>query len=268
MSQMSFFLAQICRGSCQRQRGQSPLSPNPIQHCHRVKQLHALRHHRARDHQDRHAQRLRRIQLRPRSVAAGVFADDKLCAKPRQQRAVACQIKRPARHHHLMTRQGRRRLRWVHKTQQIVMLRLCGEAGHLLSSNRQKHPTSRPSQNRNRSPNIRHLSPTLPYRPGRTAQRDQGHTCHGTGGHRIAAHPVGKGMRRVHHMGDAFCCQIGRQPVHPAKPANPHRHRLPARRFNPPGIGQNGPHTCVSHQPCKGRGVGRAAENKKVWAHG
>jgi hypothetical protein len=93
-------------------------------------------------------------------------------------------------------------------------------------------------------------------------QRQKRRAGRGAGEDGIPADLRGEGMGGVDHTRDAVVPQVGRQPLGPAETAQAGGHRLRARAFGAPGIGQDRGHPGFGHRGGKAAGLGRAAKDE------
>ena len=182
-----------------------------------------------------------RFQLGLSSCTARILGDNQGNAVVFKQGQILGFIERAARDDRFCLRQGQGFDRRVNKAQQIVVLRFGGERQQVLFADGQKHPLRRLRQGRDRFVNVGNQLPVVIWaRPPRRAfQRTKADASRSAGRNRIAAHLGGEGVSRVNNMGDVFAAQIGREPLRPAKPANPGGQRLGNRMARAPGIGKH-----------------------------
>jgi len=241
---------------------------DPVQNLLRASHFRTLGQNGPGDHQHRQMQLPRRVQLGPRAATAGILADHHLGSMVAHQGDVTRHLKRPACHDNFTTRQGSNFGR-IHQPQQVVMLRLRGKGLQMHPPQRQKNPLRRATQHRNRRLNILNFAPPipcarLPLGPGKARQLNPdisaGRPC-------VAAHPGGKRMGRVNHMGDDVVAQILHQPGDPAKSAHAGGQWLHAGLSDPARIGKDRLYAPLGHQTGQIAGLGRATKDQEGWGH-
>lgn len=210
----------------------------PVQNLRHARQLMPLRQGWTIDHQYRHAQRPRGIQLGTSSAAACVLGHNQFNSVALHQRPVIRFRKRPARDNYLAIRHGQS-AGFIHQPQQIAMLRLGGEILKVHAPNGQKDTLRRAGQGSHCAVDIRNMLPAIPFlrHPGRAVQRHQWHSGVAAGCNGITAHLRGKGMGGVDHMGDRMGAKVPRQPVYAAKTTHTNWQGLRTRVINPSGVG-------------------------------
>lgn len=239
----------------------------PYQHIFRGIAFGPARNGGAINHQDRQTQIPRGDQLGIGTIAARVLAHHLIDGVGLHQRAVASCGEWPAINDQTVMGQARRLFGSVHETQQIVVLGLGGEGGHMHPPQRQHDTAGRACQRGDCAVDTGNAGPAvtgnrLPRLPG---QGDMGYIRQPGSLHRMATHRCGKGVGGVHKMGHTILTQIVCQPRHAAKPANPHRHRLSARAFGAPGIAERCRNTLRGKQAGERAGLGRAAQQEDIW---
>lgn len=225
--------------------------------------------HGAVDQDDRQVERAGGEQLGLRAGAAGIFAEDKLDAMRLHQGAVAFHVEGATIDDQAVIGQHGRRGGRIDEAQQIMMLGLRGKGIDMHPAQREHDAAWRPSQGSDGPGNVRHMGPAVARlrAPCRASQRDQRHGGDARGLHRVGAHLRGEGVRGVDQMGDAMVAQMAGQPLHPAKAADPHRHRLRAGMVGAPGIAERRGHIRVGQQTGERAGLARAAQQQDV-GHG
>ncbi len=237
----------------------------PVQNLRRGPQFRSFRNFGSIDHKDGQPQGARRIQLGPRATATGIFGHNQLDAMAAHQRDIALNSERPARD--LYVGIGyRHTARFVHQTQQVVVLGLGRELRQMHAAHGKEHALSRTAQRLDSSVDIRDMDPivSLSFHPCRTRQCSQRRVCLGAGLRGIPAHLRSKGVRGIDHMGHAMVADVTRQPLGPTKAANAGWQRLRARIIDAPRIriGRVKPLFC--HSFGQSVGLGCATKNKEV----
>lgn len=196
------------------------------------------------DHQHRQFQGTGGIKFCAPPGTTGVFGNDEGDAVLPQEREVVFQRERAARQYSFRVWQGERCCRRVHQPEQIEMGWIGGENMQPLAADSEEDSPWRGGQSSGGIFHTFHMPPIIfrPRNPGWAFQRQYFHTGFGAGGHGVAAHLGGEGMGGVDEMGDGVVTQIGHQPRHAAKAANPHGQRLRQRGFRAAGVGKNGVH--------------------------
>jgi hypothetical protein len=224
---------------------------------------------RAIDHDDRQAERTRRIDLRTRALPARIFGDDQLYPLRAHQGEVALQREGTAIHDQIMTGQRGRLVRRIDEAEQIMMLRL-GSEGHDMHTAERQHDAARLSVERGHG--ACYVSDTgpavaLPRFPGRAGQ-------HHVSGARLlrrlssmSAHGSGKGMCRVDQMRDRLLLQIGGKARNAAKATNTDGHWLRPRGVRASGIAQHRAVATLGKRLCKSARLSGPAQDEDV-AHG
>lgn len=224
---------------------------------------------RSRDHDDGQAEFACRHQLGARAIAAGILGNDDLDGMFVQKRPVRFDRERSAIDDDAVTRQGRRRLRLVDEAQQIMVLRLRGEGGEVLTPERQHHASGGTGKGSHRFIDIRYIAPVVARfaRPWRARQGDKRYAGLIRGFAGIGAHRGGEGMGRIDQMRDSVRLQKMGEPFRPAETADAHRDGLGAGICDPSGIAQHRRHAGIGERGGESTGLARAAENEDV-GHG
>lgn len=227
------------------------------------RQLGAVNHHHWK------VQSSRRGQLGLSPGAASVFANHNLDTLVLKQLGVACDGERTARHNHSVMRQGRRLFRRIHQAQDIVMLRLRGERGHVQTPQRQHDLLGGPVQRGDCTGDIGHVSPIVPFAglPFRPLQGQQRHVRRAAGMEGIPAHLCCKRVCGINHMADVMLVQIGDQTVNTAKAANTMGNGLRTGMIDTARIGKGRLNATAGQALRECAGFGCAAENKEIGAH-
>lgn len=237
----------------------------PVQNLRRGPQFRSFRNFGPIDHKDGQTQGARRIQLGPRATAARILGHDQLRAMTAHQLNVALNSERPARD--LYVGVGHRHpARFIHQTQQVVVLGLGREVRQMHTAHGKKHALSRTAQRLDSSVDIRDTDPivSLSFHPRRARHCSQRRARLGAGLRGVPAHLRSKGVRCVDHMGHAMVADVTLQPLGPTKAANAGRQRLRTRVVDAPcvRIGRVKPLFCNSFG--QSVGFGCAAKNKEV----
>lgn len=213
-------------------------------------QYHSVRHLWAVDHNDRQAKGTGGVQLGLRPLPACVFGDNMGDGMLAHQGLVACGLKRSPRDNNGGVRQRQIRFGFVHKAQEVVMLRRGSEEVEVLFADGQKHPRRGARQGICSLGQCLHMAPVIarPVLPRRTLQRAQRHIHCGTGGHGIAAHLRGKGVGGVNHMGHSFTADVIHKARDTAKTTLPLGQRLLHRARGAAGVREHGP--TPGHRMC------------------
>ncbi len=210
-----------------------------------------------------------RGQLGHGPCAARVLGDDMGDPVIPQQGKVVGKVKGAARNDSLGIGQRKRAFGRIDKAQQIVVPGLCGKGAKGLLADGQKNPRRRIGQRRDGGFGILHVGPLIaglrgPWRAFKGRKRQGQFRAGGDG---IHAHPGGEGVGRINDMGDALICQVGHQPRHAAKAADPLGQGLRHGRGRAPGVRKDR----ICPGICQGAGkqacLGRAAQKKDAW-HG
>lgn len=237
----------------------------PVQNLCDIRQFGPLRQGRTVDHQHRHAQRPRRVQLGARAGSACVLGHHQLNAMLLHQRAVVGLGERPTRDNHVAMRQ-RQAIRFIDKPQQIVVLGLGSKVLEVHPTHGQKDALRGTGQRSNRAIDIRNVVPLISVLnlPCRAGQRGQGHVGFATCSNSVSAHLRGKGMGGIDDMGHFVVSQITCKPFGAAKPSDAHRQGLRARVINAPGVGIDGRNTLFGHGFGQRVSLGRTAKDQEV----
>ena len=107
-----------------------------------------------------------------------------------------------------------------------------------------------------------------PSKSYRVCQADHVGASLCTGQYGIPAHLRGKGVGGIDHVGDRLLAEVFHQPRHSAEPAHTLRQRLAHGALDPSGERDCACQALGRQRPAKLRGLGRAAEDQKVGAHG
>lgn len=237
----------------------------PVQDLRGGCQLGPLRDNGSVNHQHGQPKMARGVQLGACTCATRILGHDQFGFMRLHQGEIIVQRERAARDNNL--RLGHRDIvGFIHQTQQIVMLGLRGKLLQMHAANSKEHPLGRALQRRNRSRNIRHMMPRVSGTtlPCGTGQRSERNSRLGTSFGRVPAHLRGKRMGGINDMGHRVFRDIARQPIGPAKPADPRRQGLRARIFHPPRVGICGIHPLFAHSFGQGVGLGGAAKNQEM----
>ena len=215
------------------------------------------------NHDDPHAQGVRRIKLGAGRVAACVLADQRVDVMGPHQSSVTCTVEGTSRNlYRGIWRQDGVGLRRVDEAQQIVM-RGVDKPLEVLAAYSEENAAGQSTDRSGGAWHIRHTDPWQKARlPGRAAESDQGGLAHCAGLDGVAAHTCRERMRGVHHMGDRRIAQIGHKACNPSKTARPRPDRLRLWRSDPPRVGIDGIDWRSSEALRQGVGFGRAAQKK------
>lgn len=241
----------------------------PAQDGQRAMDFIAGRQDGAIDHDHRQVESAGDQQLGLRAGATGIFAQDKVDAMRLHQGAVAFHVEGATIDDQAVMGQHGRRGGRIDEAQQIMMLGLCGKGIDMQSAQRQHDPAWRSGKGSDGPGNVRHMGPAVARlrAPCRASQRDQRHGGDARGLHRVGAHLRGEGVRGIDQMGDAMVAQMAGQPLHPAKAADPDRHRLRAGMVGAPGIAERRGNIRFGQQAGERAGLARAAQQQDV-GHG
>lgn len=216
------------------------------------------------DHQNRQAQCPCGIQLGPRARATGIFRDDQLGAVTLHQRQITLKRERPARDHKIGMWQ-RHAARFIHQSQQVVMLRLGCEILQMHAAHSQKDTPCWTLKGGNRRQDVRNVLPAIPLLldPSRSGQRGKRNVLRRAGGDGMVAHLRGKRVRCVHHMRDRMVPDVTCQSIDTAKAAQAHGQGLRAGIVDAAGIRVDCGHTVLSKAVGQSVGFGRAAKKQE-----
>ena len=240
----------------------------PVQDLRGGCQLGPLRDNGSVNHQHGQPKVARGVQLGARTGAARILGHDQFDLVGLHQGDIVVQRERPTRNNDL--RLGHRdTVGFIDQSQQIVMLGLRSKLLQMHAANSKEHPLGRALQRRNRSRNIRHVTPVIASAalPCRTGQRGERNSRLGARLGGVPAHLRGKGMGCVNDMGHRVFGDVACQSVGPAKPADARGQGLRARVFHPTRIGICGIHPLFAHSFGQGVGFGGAAKNQEM-GHG
>ena len=241
----------------------------PVKHGLHSRDRFALRQLRPVDHHHWQPQSACGVQFGLGPRPSGVFTDHEINSLGLKQRRVALGCKGAARHNDRMLRQVRRLFRRIHQSQDIVMLRLRGELGHVQTPQRQHDLLGGSGQRGNCTGDIGHVSPIVPLArlPWGPLQGQQRHVRVAAGMDRIPAHLGGKRVCGINHMADVMLAQIGDQTVNTAKAADTVRNGLRAGLIDTACIGKGRLNATAGQGLRECAGFGCAAENKEIGAH-
>lgn len=219
---------------------------------------------RAGDHQYRHAERTRGVELGAGSVAARVLADDAFDALAAQQGDFIVEAEWAAREQQGVIRQRQRFCGRIDQAQQIMVLGLIGKQRCLQAADGEQHALRGPGERRHGGRKIGHFLPAiaglcLPGWPAECEQRRAGANCRSVG---IATHARSKRMGGIDEVADVLCAQIGDQTVDAAKAAVAGRQRLGTRLFDPASVAEHRVDAALGKGARQGAGFGAAAEQQ------
>lgn len=215
-------------------------------------------------HQDRQSQPSRGEKLGLGSLAASIFAHYQIDGFGLKQTAILFDGERSAIHDQAVTGQGRRLIRRIDKTQQVVMLRLGRECFHMHPPQRQHDPAGGAGKRGHRAVHVGDVSPAVfgDGCPARTRQRDMRDARQPSSFHGMGAHFRSKGVGCVRQMGHAMVVQIVCQSRDSAETANPHRQGLSKGMFGPSGIAERCMNAFGCQQFGERAGFGRATQQE------
>jgi len=221
------------------------------------------------DQDDRQAQNARGFQFGGGACATGVLGDDMADAMFAQQGKIAGQIKGATGDDGGGIGQGQGAFGRINQAQQVMVLWLGGKGRKRLFADGQKHPRRAVGQGGDRGRDVGNVGPAVTglSLPRRALQHRQRHIRLGAGRNGIAAHLRGERVGGVNDMADAFRLEIGHQPRHPAKAADPDRQRLRHRRGGTACIGIDRFHPRAGKGAGQQAGLGGAAQKKDA-CHG
>ena len=182
------------------------------------------------DHDDGDAQRAGSKDLRLGSSPACVLGNQQLGAVRAHQFQIVLKAEGSASNDHLGVWKGEVRGGRIDQPGQETMLSEVGEAGEMLSTDRQKYPLAGAVQCSSSPLHVGDMSPSIALfgHPGHSFQCAKRHSGACAGKLGVPADPGSKGMGRIDHLPDAVCPQEGRKPLGPAEAAAADGHRLPA----------------------------------------
>ena len=195
-----------------------------------------------------------------------VLGDKPLNAVGFQQRKVTVQREGTARDHRDGLGQRQRFGGRINQSQQVVMLRLCGEGRQVLPTDGQKDAGRFAGQGLHGGTYITHMGPAVTG-PRRAFQRHQRHSGSGTGGDGVAAHSGGEGVGGVDDMCDSFGLQVADKAGYSTKTARALRDRLRCGTFGAAGVGIAGVQPGSDQGAGHFIGLGGAAKQKDA-GHG
>lgn len=236
----------------------------PVQNLIDRRQLVPGRQAGAVDHQDRHTQPPRSIQLGACTRTACVLRNNQFGAVVSHQRNIVFNREGPARDHN--TRVGQKySFRFIDQTQQIMMLRPSREILQMHSTYSQKHAPSGTVKRRYSCRDIRHTLPAIallraPSRSGQGGKRNIRRFARSYG---IGTHLCCERVRCVDDMRDGVIADVSGQPIDSSEPTHANRQRLRARIVHAPGIGVDCIHPPFGKAASKGVGLGRAAKKQE-----
>lgn len=198
-------------------------------------------------------------------IPPAVFRDHHVDTIRQQQFTIVRFAERAAGQYVACMRHIERRVDRIHRSHNIVMLRLTRERGDLLPPHCEKHTLRLGAQCLCRSFSIDHVSPSIARQglPGRTTQRQQWRI--GLLGRLdgVRRDRIRKGMRGIDQGVDAVIAQIRGESRCSAKAATSRRHGLCERRCRATGERQR--HAQIVASSEAGRELsrlGRTAENQ------
>lgn len=229
----------------------------------------AGRQRRPVDQDHRKPQRPRRVELGPRSRAAGILGHDDLDVMGAKKRRISGLGERAAGDDDRSLGNGQGMLWRIDQPQKVVMLRLCREGRQILPADRQEDPRRCIRQFRRGGGHVAHMSPVVAGAggPGRALEGAKRHACGATCGDGIPAHLHRKGMGRIDHMGDILVPQVALKALSPAEAADSCRQGLRHWRLGAAGIGKHGVDSRGGERVGELARLGRAAEKKDA-GHG
>ena len=242
---------------------------DPRQHIGDVMDGLRLWHGGAVDHEDRQAERPRRVDLGASPLPSGIFGDHQIDPVIPHQGKIAVQRERAAVDQQMMVRQRRRHIGRIDEAQQIMMLRLGGKGFDMHAAERQHDAPGRAVERADSARDVGGMSPAvaLPRLPCRAGEHEMRNARITRGGGGIGAHRRGEGVGRVDEVGELFRLQKRGQSGSAAKAADAHRHRLGTRISGASGIAQHGAFAALGKGFCQRARFGRAAKDQDM-AHG
>lgn len=192
-------------------------------------------------------------------IPAAVFRDHDVDTTRQQQFTIIRFAERAAGEYVACMRHSERRIDRIHRSHNIVMLRLTHKRGDLLPTHCEKHTLRLGAQCLCRSFSIDHVSPSIARHglPGRPAQRQQRRI--GLPGRLdgVRRDRIRKGMRGIDQGVDAVITQIRGESRGSAKAATSRRHGLCERRCRATGERQR--HAQIGASGETGRELSRFA---------
>ena len=221
------------------------------------------------NHDNRQRQGAGGVKFSARGNTPSIFADHKLNIIVTHQGQIALFGKRPSGHHDIAVWQRKLFGKWVHKAQQIAVLRLRLKSLQMHSAQRKHYSSFCPLQRRNSIRDISNLCPIIrrnrfPFWPAK---------CHqwkievSAGINRMLAHLNRKWMCGINYMCNRIFAQILFQPLNPSKSSYAAGQGLWFGSFHTPGIGQNRLYFCGINLFGKLAGLSRTCKYQKVYAH-
>lgn len=221
---------------------------------------------RAVDHQHRQSKPAGGGQLGFGTRAARVLAHHQIDGVVLHEPAIPFDGEGPSVYDKAVNGQGRGLLRLIDEAQEIVVLRLRGKSLHMHTPQRQHDAAGWSGERSHCSVNVANVLPlvTGSGRPGGPGQRNVRYARNPGGLHRMGAHRSGKGVGRIHKMGNAVAVEVIDQPRNPAKAANTDRHRLGLWSFCSASIAEGCRNTLCRKQARKRAGLCRAAQQEDI----
>ena len=216
------------------------------------------------DHDDRNTKRPGRNDLRFGPGSARVLGDQQLGAMRAHQFQIVLKPEGTACDDYPSFLQRKICGRRIDQPGQETMLSEVGEAGEMLSTDRQKHPLAGAVQCSSSPLHVGDMSPSIALfgHPGHSFQCAKRHSGACAGKLGVPADPGSKGMGRIDHLPDAVCPQEGRKPLGPAEAAAADGHRLSAGVGDPSRIRQDRGQARVGNGLRKAVRLGGATQNE------
>lgn len=217
-------------------------------------------------HHDRQAECAGGIELGLCTAATCVFRHDYVHAVLLQQSSIVRYAERATRDNGGVLGQRGRRIGRINQPQDVVVLRLRGKDGEMLSAHSQQHPLGSTSERGSRRWQIGYRLPAVPVArlPSVSGKRQQRNPNSLARCNRIATHARSEGMCSVHHMGHTMALQVMCKAVNAAEAANAHSNGLRCGLSNPPGIRQCGALAPLGQGTRKCTRLGGAAQHQDI----